>query len=251
MTPVSAFQQQQRQFLNYLRQPQGDNLPAGFASARLSVYVDLLYGKFYESLSACFPVIHSLLSKEGWRALLLDFIAEHRCHSPYYRQIPDEFVQYLQEERNNPHDWPFLAELAHFEWVELQLSIAESEPVAVTSLSDEQLLTGRPVLAPVMQLLQYRWPVKDINPAFLPEEPSAIANHILGFRDADDQVQFIALNPISAGLVTLLGNGLSGQQALDALGAGFDDATKRQFSQFGLEALSELHRRGAIINVDS
>jgi hypothetical protein len=251
MSQVSALEQQQRQFLNYLRHPQGDNLPAGIAPERLAVYVELLYNKFAESLSACFPVLHRILSPNDWRELLLDFIAEHRCQSPYYRQIPDQFVQYLQQERHRPKDSPFLAELAHFEWMELQLSIAESEPVAVTPLSDEQLLTGRPVLPPGMQLLQYHWPVQDIGPAFLPEEPSAIANHILGFRDADDQVQFIALNPITAGLITLLCNGLSGQQALDALGAGFDNATMRQFRQFGLEALSELHRRGAIINVDS
>ena len=68
--------------------------------------------------------------------MLLDFIAEHRCLTPYYRQIPDEFVQYLQQERKRADDWPFLAELAHFEWIELQLSIAEAEPVTRKPLSD-------------------------------------------------------------------------------------------------------------------
>jgi hypothetical protein len=95
MNPAPAYQQQQRQFLNYLRQPQAASLPAGFAPERLAVYVDLLYYKFDESLTACFPVIHSLLAKEDWRALLLEFIAEHRCLTPYYRQIPDEFLRYL------------------------------------------------------------------------------------------------------------------------------------------------------------
>ncbi|MGZ8184380.1 MAG: HvfC family RiPP maturation protein [Methylobacter sp.] len=249
MSVTPTLQQLQRQLLNYLRCPQSSLLPEGFAPERTAVYVDLLYNKFDESLTACFPVIHRILPPDGWRALLLDFIARHRCRSTYYRQIPDEFVQYLQQERHQPEDMPFLAELAHFEWTEFQLSIAEAEPFAVESLTGEQLLAGAPVFAPVMQLMQYRWPVQQITYDDQPDEPPATATFILGFRDADDQVQFIALNPATARLIALLGNGLSGQQALAQLGAGLDNSSMRQFMQFGLEALSELHRRGAIINV--
>jgi hypothetical protein len=249
MTQIPAFQQQQRHFLEYLRQPNSVPLPSGFEPERAEVYINLLYNKFDESLSTCFPIIRGLLSQQDWRALLLDFIAEHRCLTPYYRRIPDEFVGYLREERNRPDDLPFLAELAHFEWTELQLSIAETEPFKVEPLTDAQLLAGAPIFAPVMQLLHYRWPVQDIHPAFLPEVPPATATFILGFRDVDDRVQFVALNPATAKLVMLLAEGLSGQQALARLGGGLDDSSMRQFMQFGLEALSEMHRRGAIINV--
>lgn len=248
MNHPSVLEQQQRQFLDYLRRPQTAEAPAGFAPERLAIYVDLLYGKFDESLSACFPVIHSLLSKAGWRALLTDFIAEHRCRSPYYREIPDEFVQYLQEERNHPHDWPFLAELAHFEWTELQLSIAEAEPPEARSLTAAQLLAEVPVFAPVMRLLQYRWPVQTISPSFLPAEPGVGGTFILGFRDSGDRVQFMTLNLVTARLVTLLDSGLSGQQALEAIGSDLNGAALQQFLQFGLDALAELHRRGAIVN---
>lgn len=250
MNPTPAFQQQQRQFLNYLRQPQADPLPEGFAPERLAVYVDLLYNKFDESLTACFPVIHGLLSKDDWRTLLLDFIAKHRCLTPYYRQIPDEFVQYLRQERKYPGDWPFLAELAHFEWIELQLSIAESGPVTRKPLSDAELLNHVPVFAPVIQLLHYHWPVQDIGPNFLPGEPQAVATHILGFRDSDDQVQFISLNPATAKLILLLNNGLTGQQALQAMrSANLTDAQFLEFTQFGQHILADLHSQGAIIDI--
>lgn len=248
MNHTSAFEHQQRQFLSYLRQPQAANVPSGFAPERLAIYVDLLYNKFDESLTACFPLIRLLLPKDDWRTLLGDFIAEHRCGSPYYRQIPDEFVQYLQRERNRVEDWPFLAELAHFEWVELQLSIAEAEPVEIKPLTDAQLLARVPVLAPVMQLLHYQWPVHSITPSFMPMEPPQTATYILGFRDNDDRVQFINLNLATARLVTLLGNGLSGQQALETIGSELDGNTFKQFMQFGLDTLAELHRRGAIVN---
>jgi len=247
MNTTPTFQQQQRQFLNYLRQPQAARLPAGFAPERLAVYVDLLYNKFDESLTVSFPVIHSLLSKEDWRKLLLDFIAEHRCLTPYYRQIPDEFLHYLQQERQQPGDWPFLAELAHFEWIELQLSIAESEPVTRKTLSAADLLNHVPVLAPVMQLLHYRWPVQDIGPNCLPIQPPESVNPILGYRDRDDQVRFISLSPATAQLIVLLDSGLTGQQALQALNGG--ECSDRQFLEFGRRMLVDLHQQDVIVDV--
>jgi hypothetical protein len=247
MSQSPAFQQQQRQFLNYLRRPQTTSLPAGFDADRVAVYVELLYNKFDESLSACFPVIHRLLPKENWRALLLDFIAEHRCLTPYYRQIPDEFALYLQHERQSPDDWPFLAELAHFEWIELQLSIAESEPLTRKTLSAADLLNHIPVLAPVMQLLHYRWPVQDIGPNCLPSRPPETVNPILGFRDRDNQVQFVSLSTATAQLILLLNNGLTGQQALQAMNGG--EYPDTQFLEFGRRVLVDLHHQDVIINV--
>ncbi|MBS3964128.1 MAG: putative DNA-binding domain-containing protein [Methylomonas sp.] len=247
MSHIPEFQQQQRRFLHYLRRPQSSALPEGFAPERAAVYVGLLYNKFNESLSTCFPIIRKILSREDWRALLLDFIAEHRCLTPYYRRIPDEFVQYLREERHRSGDLPFLAELAHYEWMELQLSISDAEPFAVEPLTGEQLLAGVPVFAPVMQLLHYRWPVQAISPAFLPTELPQTASWLLGFRDAGDRVHFIALNPATARLIALLAGGFSGRQALDALGNELGTDFRETVQHFGLETLIDLHRRGAII----
>lgn len=247
MNPTPIFQQQQRQFLNFLRRPQTSQLPASFDAERVAIYVELLYNKFDESLSACFPVIHRLLPKENWRALLLDFVAEHRCLTPYYRQIPDEFVHYLQHERQQPDEWPFLAELAHFEWIELQLSITESEPVTRKTLSAADLLNNIPVFAPVMQLLHYRWPVQNIGPSCLPSQPPETVNPILGFRDRDDQVRFVNLSPATAKLILLLNNGLTGQQALQAMHGG--QLPYPQFLEFGRRMLVDLHHQDAIIDV--
>lgn len=249
MKALGSFQHQQRQFLQYLRQPQATQPPAGFAAERLAVYADLLYHKFDESVSACFPVLKRILPQAQWRALLLDFIADHTCLTPYYRQIPDEFLHYLQFERACAGDWPFLAELAHFEWIELHLAIIEAEPVAFKALEPAQLLAGVPVFPPVLQLLHYCWPVQMLGPDFLPTAPPDGPTHILAFRDMDDAVQFINLNPMTAQLVSLLMNGLSGRHALYRLGAGLDDASLKSFLQFGLETIAELQQRGAIINV--
>lgn len=245
---MTSLQTQQRAFLDYIRRPHAAKVPEGFATERLAVYVELLYNKFDESLTACFPVIHSLLSREEWRTLLLEFVAEHRCRSPYYRQIPDEFLQYLLHERQSAGDKPFLPELAHFEWLELQLSITEAASLPAKALTEQQLMDQVPLFTPVKQLQHYHWPVQDISPTFQPKAPPTSPTHILGFRDSYDQVQFIALNPTTARLVRLLCNGYTGRQALDNLGSGLDDTAFLQFLQFGMQALTELHHRGAIVD---
>lgn len=244
---LPVFQQLQRAQLAYLRRPLAEHLPRGFDGERLAVYVELLYNKFDESLSACFPVLHRILGPTRWRVLLKDFIAEHRCLSPYYRQIPDEFVLYLQNERRRTDDPLFLSELAHFEWIELVLSIAEAEPVAIESLTDEQLLTAVPVFAPVMRLLHYVWPVQQINPAYQAGEPPPAGTDILGFRDADEQVRFMALNPATARLVCLLMEGYTGYAALRLIGESLNLQEPSTLIAFGTGILADLHRQGAII----
>lgn len=246
---MMAFQQVQRQFLAHIRNPLQQPLPTGFARQGVNIYIDLLYNKFNDSLTTCFPVTYAILGETAWQQLLKAFIAQHRCLSPYYRQIPDEFVLYLQNERQATDDPPFLAELAHFEWMELVLSIAEAEPVVAETLSDAQLMDAALVFAPVMRLLHYVWPVQQISRAYQPDKPPSVATHILGFRDAADQVQFIALNPATANLVLRLQGHCTARQALQELGKDLTPSELSNLLLFGKGILADLHRQGAIIGI--
>ncbi len=248
---MMAFQDLQRQFLAHLRNPEQQPLPTGFAPPGAAIYVDLLYNKFNDSLTTCFPVSRAILGETAWQRTLKDFIAHHRCLSPYYRQIPDEFVLYLQNERQVTDDPPFLAELAHFEWMELVLSIAEAGPVAAKPLSDAHTLDTVLVFAPVMRLLHYVWPVQRISRAYQPDEPPLVATHILGFRDAADQVQFIALNPATAGLILRLQEHYTARQALQELGKDLTPSELSNLMLFGKDILADLHRQGAIIGINA
>lgn len=247
---MMAFQESQRQFLAHLRNPELQPLPTGFDQQGVGVYVDLLYNKFNDSLTTCFPVTYAILGETAWQRLLKDFIAEHRCLSPYYRQIPDEFMLYLQNERQGKDDLSFLPELAHFEWIELVLSIAEAEPVEFETLTDIHILDAVLVFAPVMKLLYYVWPVQQINQAYQPDEPPTVATHILGFRDAADQVQFISINPATASLLMHLQNGHTATQVLQELGKDLMPSELSNLMLFGKNILADLHRQGAIIGIN-
>lgn len=98
-----------------------------------------------------------------------------------------------------------------------------------------------------MQLLHYRWPVQDIGPNCLPSRPPGTVNPILGFRDSQDQVRFVSLSPATAKLILLLNDGMTGQQALQAMNGG--ECTDTQFLEFGRHMLVDLYHQDVIIDV--
>lgn len=245
---MMAFQSVQRQFLAHLRNPAQHAVPMGFAPQGAAIYADLLYNKFNESLELCFPVTRAILGEMEWRQLLKNFIAQHRCLSPYYRQIPDEFIAYLQTEWENHSDMPYLLELAHFEWIELALAIADDDPVTAFDGVVNDWLSCRPVFAPVLQLLHYAYPVQRINEAYQPTTPPEQTTHILGFRDRDDGVQFIELNPATARLVDILqANDCTAQTALQQIASELQHPAPSALLSFGMASLTELMQQGAIL----
>jgi hypothetical protein len=244
-----AFQTIQRQFLAHLRNPEYEPLPNGFAEQGAAIYVDLLYNKFNDSLELCFPVTHNVLGEAAWQQLLKAFIAEHRCKSPYYRQIPDEFIRYLQTERVSEYDPPYLLELAHFEWVEMVLAIAEAEPVTASTLNAvNDWLACRPLFVPVFEVLHYFYPVQRINASYQPTIPPAQATLILGFRDMDDVVQFIELQPATARLLEILQSaGCTVGEAIEQIAAELEHPETAALLSFGIETMTHLIQQGAIL----
>lgn len=247
---MTDFQQVQRQFLAHLRNPERQQLPAGFAPQGTDVYIGLLYNKFNDSLTACFPVTYAILGETAWQELVKDFIAEHRCLSPYYRQIPDEFIQYLQTEWVNHTGLPYLLELAHFEWVGLILAITDAEPVVKYESAVNDWLACHPVFAPVLQLLNYAYPVQSINENYQPATPPEQVTHILGFRDKDDAVQFIELNPATARLVEILqdtDDSFTVREAIQQIAAELQHPEPSALFTFGVATLTDLMQQGAIL----
>jgi len=93
---LPAFQQYQFDFSAHIRNPKENPRPQGVEARRMKIYNELLYNNLEGFLLACFPVLQRILGSRKWAKLVREFFAEHRCHTPFFRQIPDEFVQYLQ-----------------------------------------------------------------------------------------------------------------------------------------------------------
>ena len=123
-----AFQKKQYEFAAHIRNPEQHVRPNEVEDRRMAIYRDLFYNNVEGFISNTFPVLRSLTDDEHWHEMVRDFFSRHHCKTPLFLEIPEEFLNYLQEEREpNPDDPAFLIELAHYEWVELALSVDEDE----------------------------------------------------------------------------------------------------------------------------
>jgi hypothetical protein len=188
----------QASFAAHIRNPQTNAAPDGIEDRRMAIYRELFFNNIKNFISGNFPVLKTLFSDEAWTVLCRDFYTEYRCHTPLFPELPREFLQYLQDNRNNhKDDPPFMLELAHYEWVELALSLDEADHDDIDADPDGDLLSGVPVLSPVAWALSYNYPVHRIRVDFQPDEAPAEATHLLVWRRRDFSIQFMQLNTIS------------------------------------------------------
>ena len=244
---ADALHDQQFVLARHLRDPQTHPAPPGIEERRLAIYRDLFFNNIEGLLAGNFPVIRKTLGDDAWRKLVREFYATHRSHTPLFPEIAREFIRYL-ESRDDDALPPWLRELAHYEWVELALQIADDAVPA--HVADGDLLTGEPVLSPFAWALAYPWPVHRIGPDFLPDGPPAEPTLLLVRRDADYQVRFAAISPLVYRLVELLGEG--GRTGADALRhlareAGVDDVPA--FIAQGAAMLARMRDEGTVLGI--
>lgn len=242
---LPEFQRYQLAFTAHIRDPKAHPRPAGVEARRMKIYNALLYNNIEGFLLACFPVLRQVLGARKWVRLVRAFFSAHRSRTPYFRQIPDEFVQFLQNEWTPPGGYPpYLLALAHYEWIELVLSVSNrSLDRAVDSTGD--LLDGVPLLNPVLANLRYDWPVQRIAPR---RKVVPMETCLLVVRDAEDQVQFSEINAFTARLLTLLEPGtLSGRAALEQIATESRHRDPPRVVQAGGTLLDDLRARGAIL----
>lgn len=248
VVPLPEFQRYQQAFTAHIRNPDASPRPAGVPARRMRVYNELLLNNVKGFLDSCFPVARRLLGEKRWTRLAREFFAGHRCTAPLFRQIPEEFVRWLAVREGGMPLPDYLPHLAHYEWVELALDVMPRDPVVPGTIADGDLLAGRPVLNPVSFLLVYPYAVQRIREDYRPKPDQAESTCILAFRDGDDRVRFIVLNPVAARLLELLQPGrLTGRGALRRIAAALKHPDPAVVIEGGRAILENLRREGAVL----
>lgn len=244
---LPEFQRYQNAFTAHIRDPGAHPCPPGVEARRMRIYTELLYNNIEGFLLVCFPVMRQVLGTRKWAKLVRGFFATHRSHTPYFRQIPDEFVQFLQNEWAPPEGYPpYLLALAHYEWIELVLSVSNREVDSAVDAGGD-LFEDVPVLNPVLANLRYDWPVHRIAPR---RKVQPAETHLLVFRDHADQVRFSEINAFTARLLALLEPGTrSGRGALETIAVESRHPDPGLVLQAGGALLADLRGRGAILGV--
>ena len=232
-----------------MRDPQTQPAPEGVEARRLKIYSDLIFNNIESFLCSGFPILKSLMPAVQWHKLVRDFIVNHQCHSPYFLEISQEFLAYLNEQSPPMITrWPFAQELAHYEWVELALDVStqvlpprgENED-DWKSLSDDGLLCSRPRISPLAWRLTYQYPVHRIGPDYQPQSPPEQPTCLLVYRDRGDQVQFLESNRVTLRLLQLLEDGdFSVSMALRQIASELGREDESSLFKPGLDTLREL-----------
>lgn len=199
---MTSFSDTQANFVEYIRNPENTSAPSGIEERRLKVYRELFFNNVLGFLSSGFPVLESIYGEQKWQRLARAFFVHHHCRSPYFVDISKEFVEYLSNEHQaTSDDPPYLQELAHYEWLELAISIKKHsqdahvwdhlEDISSLCFSETATLAG------------YSFPVHQISEEYHPEK-SAETNYIVVYRKADFEVGFTVVNAVTAHLLNLV-----------------------------------------------
>ena len=252
MAEPLPFQRSQLAFAAHLRDPDNNPPPSAVEERRIAVYRELLFNNINGFISNGFPVLRSLYAEDQWLRLVRRFFAVHKSKTPYFVEIAEEFLDFLENEyQPADDDPPFLLELAHYEWVELAMMVSRATlPTDVDRHGD--LLAGEPVLSPLSECLAYQWPVQHISPEFRPDEPLEQPRFIIVSRPYDDdEVSFLEVNAVTARLFELLreGKGRTGLECLRQIADELQHPNPDVVIDGGRQILLKLHHARIVLGV--
>lgn len=195
----------QQQFADHIRNPDQNGPVKGLEDRRLGIYRDLFFNNVLGFLESGFPVLKSLYADDTWQKLARKFFSDHVCRSPYFVDISKEFVEYLSNEYEvQDTDPAYMMELAHYEWIELAISIRKQENIIYPW--DGIQTVEKIKLSELAELLSYNFPVHQISQEYQPEnrdEPTYLVVH----RNLEDDVNFTEINAITAHLLNIVKSG--------------------------------------------
>ncbi len=235
-TALKAFQQS---FGQYLRNPKELSLPDGIPARRSEIYEDLLFNNVRGFIDSCFPICKQLLGDIAWTKLARDFYSQWKSHSPYFSDISGEFVQFLESSNDISQRPEWFNSLAHYEWIELAVEIAETD---LHSLPTHDRL----YLNPTLQNLCYKWPVQQISADNCDPEPED--TYLLVYRSAENNVEFCVINAVTSRLISLIEqNQAEKEKVLLLLAEELQHPEPQQIIAFGSQLIGDLKKQGIIL----
>jgi hypothetical protein len=243
------FIRRQYEIAAHIRDPDNRPAPQDVEDRRMAIYRDLFYNNVEGFIANTFPVLRSLLDDTAWHALVREYFSSHRAQTPYFLEIPREFLAWLESERTpREDDLPFLQELAHYEWVELALSISEENVDPDGIDRDGDLLEAVPLLSPLAWHFTYAYPVHRIAPGNIPDAPGEQTTCLVIHRDRKHEVGFLEINPVTKRLLELVGaaNGQTGRQVLEQIAAEMNHPDPAVVIEGGTGILGQLHEKDII-----
>jgi hypothetical protein len=216
----------------------------------MAIYRELFFNNLHNLLGSTFPVIKKLHERDKFRSLIRAFMIRHESQTPYFLEIPREFLAFLQDEYElQDDDFPFLVELAHYEWVELALSVSEETNDGKNVDPDGELLEGIPVRSVLAWTYAYQFPVHRISSDYQPTEPGDTPTFLAVCRKANEDMDFMELNPVTARLLEMIESNDqdTGRELLLKLAEEINYPNAETLVEHGAEAMHQMREAEIIL----
>jgi len=251
MAEDRSFQDKQYAFAAHIRDPENTIAPPGIEDRRMAIYRGLFFNNLYNLLGTFFPVLRKISSDEQWHHLIREFMKVHRAKTPYFLQLPEEFLEFLQSEYQAlDDDYAFLTELAHYEYVELALRVSTDENDLANVDPAGDLLRGVPAKSVLAWAFAYHYPVHRVSKTYLPADAPEQPTYLAVYRGSDDKVRFLELNSVTAALLDAIENNeaaLNGESLLRELAARIQYPDVDALIAHGADALLEMRQLEILI----
>lgn len=242
------FQKAQQVFANHIRNPDINSKPQDVPDERMQVYRDLFFNNIMSFLNSTFPVLKEIIGESRWQQIGRDFFVRHKCESPYFLEISQEFLSYLESEFTPQQNDPsYMYELAHYEWLELYIDVLdEKEPDNIQPNGD--LLAQVPVLTCAVEGFLYQYPVHTLSLDNPNPEPELTA--MLVYRDRADKVRFVQTNPFTLQMLAALKEQQhTGEKLIKTLLEQNQIPASEDAMQGGAQILNQWQEMGIILGV--
>lgn len=188
----------------FIRNPElaGSVAIKGIESRRLSIYQSLFYNNIENFIANGFPILKKILPSDQWHRLVRLFLQEGSCDSPYFLDIAQEFLIFMQSASLDEALPAFFNEMAYYEWLDLQ-----AQTVSAPTQASEG---GEVSVSPVAFLQGFHYPVHQIGPDYQPDAPLSTPVYLVVYRKPCQRVGFIEMNQASAEVLSVL-QGKQGQ----------------------------------------
>jgi len=169
-----------------------ENIAGELDANRILIYENTVHAGHKEAMDKIFPLCAELLA-QGWRYVSDDYLQEHPPHhfrpSKMGGQFPAFVAQHVLPKYKK--SFPYLVELADYEWTQMTISEMETEPV-ISELNKletpEQYASYAPIINQTLALKNYTFPILKIvesleNGRRPPRNIEPAESHVLIYRD--------------------------------------------------------------------
>ncbi len=135
------------------------------AVERLDIYAEMYFYRLRDCLAEDFRAVRTVIGPSRFHNLVTDYLLEHPSTHPSLR-FAGRHLPRLLDTHALAGDWPFLADLARFEWALVDaFDAADAAPLAAEALEPVPAPAWAELrfrLVPSVRLLELRWAVQEV-----------------------------------------------------------------------------------------